>query len=45
MLADYLASVQAKTFAKMSGIELADIQIPGEKDLHARARENVSLKL
>ncbi|KAI0685488.1 U3-containing 90S pre-ribosomal complex subunit-domain containing protein [Cytidiella melzeri] len=28
MLVDYLSSMQAKTFAKMSGIELADIQIP-----------------
>lgn len=29
MLSDYLSSVQAKTFSKMSGIELTDIQIPG----------------
>ncbi|KAI0083988.1 U3-containing 90S pre-ribosomal complex subunit-domain containing protein [Irpex rosettiformis] len=28
MLVDYLSSMQAKTFSKMSGIELADIQIP-----------------
>ena len=30
MLADYISSMQAKTFAKMSGIELADMQIPGD---------------
>ncbi|KAI0340610.1 hypothetical protein BDW22DRAFT_388110 [Trametopsis cervina] len=30
MLVDYLSSMQAKTFSKMSGIELADIQIPGK---------------
>ena len=29
MLADYITSMQAKTFSKMSGIELADMQIPG----------------
>lgn len=29
MLADYLSSMQAKTFSKMSAIELTDIQIPG----------------
>jgi len=28
LLADYLSSMQAKTFSKMSGIELTDIQIP-----------------
>ncbi|KAI0807232.1 U3-containing 90S pre-ribosomal complex subunit-domain containing protein [Fomes fomentarius] len=28
MLADYISSLQAKTFSKMSGIELADVQIP-----------------
>ncbi|CDO70702.1 hypothetical protein BN946_scf184798.g17 [Trametes cinnabarina] len=28
MLADYLSSLQAKTFSDMSGIELADMQIP-----------------
>ncbi|KAH9946292.1 U3-containing 90S pre-ribosomal complex subunit-domain containing protein [Epithele typhae] len=28
MLADYISSMQAKTFSKMSGIELADMQIP-----------------
>ncbi|KAI0362670.1 hypothetical protein OH77DRAFT_1515859 [Trametes cingulata] len=28
MLADYLSSMQAKTFNEMSGIELADVQIP-----------------
>ncbi|KAH9934888.1 U3-containing 90S pre-ribosomal complex subunit-domain containing protein [Fomitopsis serialis] len=28
LLADYLSSMQAKTFAKMSSIELADVQIP-----------------
>ncbi|PCH38335.1 hypothetical protein WOLCODRAFT_96934 [Wolfiporia cocos MD-104 SS10] len=28
MLADYLSSMQAKTFSKLSGIELADMQIP-----------------
>ena len=28
-LVDYLLSMQAKTFSKMSGIELADIAIPG----------------
>ncbi|KAI0078182.1 hypothetical protein K474DRAFT_1594676 [Panus rudis PR-1116 ss-1] len=28
MLADYLSSMQAKTFSKMSSIELADMQIP-----------------
>ncbi|KAI0371703.1 hypothetical protein BV20DRAFT_158119 [Pilatotrama ljubarskyi] len=28
MLADYLNSMQAKTFNEMSGIELADVQIP-----------------
>ncbi len=30
LLADYISSMQAKTFSKMSGIELADMQIPGE---------------
>ena len=30
MLADYITSMQAKTFSKMSGIELADMQIPGD---------------
>ena len=30
MLADYITSMQAKSFSKMSGIELADVQIPGE---------------
>ena len=30
MLADYISSMQAKSFSKMSGIELADVQIPGE---------------
>ena len=29
LLSDYLSSMQAKTFSKMSGIELTDIQIPG----------------
>ena len=29
LLADYLSSMQAKTFSKMSSIELADVQIPG----------------
>ncbi|KAI0736878.1 U3-containing 90S pre-ribosomal complex subunit-domain containing protein [Fomitopsis betulina] len=28
LLADYLSSIQAKTFSKMSSIELADVQIP-----------------
>ncbi|KAL6309128.1 U3-containing 90S pre-ribosomal complex subunit-domain containing protein [Sparassis latifolia] len=28
LLADYMSSMQAKTFSKMSGVELADIQIP-----------------
>ncbi|KAI0336310.1 hypothetical protein GY45DRAFT_388148 [Cubamyces sp. BRFM 1775] len=28
LLADYLSSMQAKTFNEMSGIELADVQIP-----------------
>ncbi|KAI0708968.1 U3-containing 90S pre-ribosomal complex subunit-domain containing protein [Earliella scabrosa] len=28
MLADYITSMQAKSFSKMSGIELADVQIP-----------------
>ncbi|KAH9951389.1 U3-containing 90S pre-ribosomal complex subunit-domain containing protein [Amylocystis lapponica] len=28
LLADYMSSMQAKTFSKMSGIELTDIQIP-----------------
>ncbi|KAJ3556636.1 hypothetical protein NM688_g1911 [Phlebia brevispora] len=28
LLVDYVSSMQAKTFSKMSGIELADIQIP-----------------
>ncbi|RPD65914.1 hypothetical protein L227DRAFT_606074 [Lentinus tigrinus ALCF2SS1-6] len=28
LLADYISSMQAKTFSKMSGIELADMQIP-----------------
>ncbi|KAI0721556.1 U3-containing 90S pre-ribosomal complex subunit-domain containing protein [Cerioporus squamosus] len=28
VLADYISSMQAKTFSKMSGIELADMQIP-----------------
>jgi len=31
ILADYLSSMQAKTFAKMSSIELADVQIPGRE--------------
>ena len=31
MLADYLSSMQAKTFSKMSSIELADMQIPGKQ--------------
>lgn len=30
LLADYITSMQAKTFSKLSGIELADVQIPGE---------------
>ena len=30
LLVDYVSSMQAKSFSKMSGIELADIQIPGE---------------
>ena len=34
MLVDYLSSMQAKTFSKMSGIELADIQIPGMAIVH-----------
>lgn len=29
ILADYLSGMQARTFSKMSAIELADIQIPG----------------
>ena len=29
-LSDYLSSMQAKTYPKMSAIELADIQIPGK---------------
>ncbi|EJF65662.1 hypothetical protein DICSQDRAFT_49956, partial [Dichomitus squalens LYAD-421 SS1] len=28
LLVDYITSMQAKTFSKMSGIELADVQIP-----------------
>nr|VWO98695.1 Chromatin modification-related protein EAF1 (ESA1-associated factor 1) (Vacuolar import and degradation protein 21) [Ganoderma boninense] len=28
LLADYITSMQAKTFSKLSGIELADVQIP-----------------
>ncbi|KAI0797789.1 U3-containing 90S pre-ribosomal complex subunit-domain containing protein [Abortiporus biennis] len=28
LITDYLSSMQAKTFSKMSGIELADVQIP-----------------
>lgn len=31
LLADYLSSIQAKTFSKMSSIELADVQIPGTR--------------
>lgn len=29
MLAEYLSSKQAKTFSKMTAIELEDMQIPG----------------
>lgn len=29
VLADYINSMQAKTFNEMSDIELADVQIPG----------------
>ena len=29
LLVDYMLSVQTKTFSKMTGIELADITIPG----------------
>ncbi|KAI0818866.1 U3-containing 90S pre-ribosomal complex subunit-domain containing protein [Irpex lacteus] len=32
MLVDYLSSMQAKTFSKMSGIELTDIQIPEQTE-------------
>ena len=39
MLVDYLASMQAKTFSKMSGIELTDIQIPGKEILFSDLRE------
>lgn len=35
MLADYVSSMQAKTFSKMSGIELSDIQIRG-RERHSR---------
>ncbi|OBZ75592.1 Protein cms1 [Grifola frondosa] len=35
MLADYLTSMQTKTFSKLSAIELADFQIPG-RELHSR---------
>lgn len=35
LLADYLSSMQAKTFSKMSGIELTDIQIP-DSEFHSR---------
>lgn len=35
LLVDYISSMQAKSFSKMSGIELADIQIPG-RELHSR---------
>lgn len=35
MLAEYVSSMQAKTFSKMSGIELADVQIP-ERERHSR---------
>lgn len=30
LLADYITSIQARTFSKLSGIELSDVQIPGE---------------
>lgn len=35
MLADYITSMQAKSFSKMSGIELADVQIPGKCHHHS----------
>ena len=38
MLADYLSSMQARTFSKLSAIELADIQIPGQ--FVARCKRN-----
>ena len=31
VLADYVTAMQAKTFSKMSGVELADVQIPGAR--------------
>lgn len=39
MLVDYLSSMQAKTFSKMSGIELTDIQIPGKEMRFSSCRE------
>ena len=44
MLVDYLSSMQAKTFSKMSGIELADIQIPGAYSVSSRPRESLIQK-
>jgi len=35
LVADYISSMQAKTFSKMSSIELADIQIP-DRELYNR---------
>ena len=40
LLADYISSMQAKTFSKMSAIELADIQIPGLSFEHTKVIEN-----
>lgn len=39
MLVDYLSSMQAKTFSKMSGVELMDIQIPGKESHLCGCRE------
>ena len=39
MLADYLSSMQAKSYPNMSAIELADIQIPGMLQSMSNLRE------
>lgn len=42
MLADYLSAMQAKTFSKMSSIELADMQIPGKHFVGSKAWDDLN---